>query len=308
MKNKFLIPADVPVAKHTEYSTNYKAITAQNGNLMLFAADQKIEHLNASFYGGDIHPDAATPEHLFKIASQGTIGAFATHLGLIARYGKQFPTINYVVKLNGKTNIIPRNAQDPISQQLWSVNDIITFKQQSGLSICAIGYTIYLGSAHEPLMLHEAAQAVFHAHQHGLLAILWIYPRGKYVTDEKDTDLIAGAAGVAASLGADFVKVPAPQAPTSPQSAELLRQAIAAAGNTKLICSGGEKISAEQFLQNLYDQIHTGGVAGNATGRNIYQRSLPDAIAYTHAIAAIVRENKNVEQAVALYKNRQIFT
>ena len=41
--------------------------------------------------------------------------------------------------------------------------------------------------------------------------MLWIYPRGKAVTAEKDPDLIAGAAGVALCLGADFVKVNPPK-------------------------------------------------------------------------------------------------
>lgn len=40
-----------------------------------------------------------------------------------------------------------------------------------------------------------------------LSAVLWMYPRGKAVKDEKEPRLIARATGVAACLGSDFVKV-----------------------------------------------------------------------------------------------------
>jgi DhnA-type fructose-1,6-bisphosphate aldolase and related enzymes len=34
-------------------------------------------------------------------------------------------------------------------------------------------------------MLSAAAQAIFEAHQNGLVTVLWIYPRGKAVGNEK---------------------------------------------------------------------------------------------------------------------------
>src|SRR5580658_3451655 len=93
------IPADVPHDKEHDYLTHYATITKNTGRLMLFACDQKIEHMNHDFYGEGIHPDAMHPEHLFNIASQGTIGAMATQMGLLARYGKLYPTVPYIVKL-----------------------------------------------------------------------------------------------------------------------------------------------------------------------------------------------------------------
>jgi fructose-bisphosphate aldolase / 6-deoxy-5-ketofructose 1-phosphate synthase len=298
---KISIPSDVPQALHQEFITNYQAITAENGKLLMLTGDQKLEHLNANFYGSEIHPDVAQPTHLFEIASKGFVTAFVAHLGLIARYGHQYPTINYIVKLNGKTNIIPTQAQDPISAQLWSVEDVITFKQNSRLPIRGIGYTAYLGSSYEATMLREAAQAVFQAHQQGLVAILWMYPRGKYVTDERSIEMVAGAAGVAATLGADFAKINAPKASTSVQQAELLRIAVNAAGSTKLICAGGPSVDQTVFLQQVYNEIHRGHTWGNAIGRNIYQRSCAAAIAYTRALSAIVFNDKTVDEALAIF-------
>src|SRR5437868_14951530 len=107
MKNKCIIPADLPQQKEQEYSDNYLLITGGTDKIFLFAGDQKLEHLNTDFNGRGIAQDARDPEHLFKIARQGRIGAFATHLGLIARYARQYNTVNYIVKLNGKTNCVP---------------------------------------------------------------------------------------------------------------------------------------------------------------------------------------------------------
>jgi len=290
------VPADVPRQARQNYIDNYTAITRATGNLMLFVCDHKLEHLNRDFYGKDIHPDAMHPGHLFSIASQGTIGAFATHLGLIARYGMQYPTVNYIAKLNGKTDLIPTDYRDPQSLLLYDVDDVVTLHKNSGLSLRGVGYTIYLGSAYESEMLAQAAQVVFKAHQHGLVAVLWIYPRGTCVTDDNSPEMCAGASGVAAALGSDFVKI------KPPQHAESLRIATIAAGNTKVICSGGSAQPFEQFLQELYAQLHVGGAAGNATGRTIFQYSQQEAIARTHAIAALVFEDATVAAALERYR------
>ncbi|HZW61667.1 MAG TPA: hypothetical protein VFF04_05580 [Candidatus Babeliales bacterium] len=291
------IPADVPRAVHDEYIKNYSAITRNTGRLMLFACDQKIEHLNNDFYGPGIAPDAAHPEHIFAIAQQGTIGALATSFGLIARYGSKYSNINYLVKLNSKTDLVKTEQKDPFSQQLWTMQDLITFKKNSGLSICAIGYTIYLGSEFEHEMLHQAAQAIFDAHQHGLITVLWIYPRGKSITDDQEPHLVAGATGIANALGADFVKV------KPPKDIAAIDQAVKAAGNTKIICAGGKMIDAASFLQELYEQLQH-GTQGNATGRNIFQKSLPEAVSLTKAIAAIVFENKDPKTALSIYTGK----
>ena len=73
---------------------------------MLFAGDQKAEHLNDDFFGRGIGPQDNDPEHLFRIASQANIGVFAAQLGLIARFGMDYPNVPYLVKLNSKTNLV----------------------------------------------------------------------------------------------------------------------------------------------------------------------------------------------------------
>jgi len=292
------IPADVPALQEKEFTNNYQLITKNTQRLFLFACDQKIEHLQQDFYGAGIHSDALHPEHLFRIAQQGTIGALATHLGLIARYGKQYNMINYIAKLNAKTNLIPSKQRDPVSRMLWDVKQVVTLKKEWSLNICGVGFALYLGSEYESIMLEQAARSIFQAHQHGLVTILWMYPRGKAIADEQDSGLIAGAAGVAHSLGADFVKVKPPQATKILSSAQLLKIVTATAGNTQVICSGGSIKKPTLFLQELYEQVHIGGTAGCATGRNIFQRSLPQAVAMTQAIAQIVYDNADIKEVL----------
>ena len=225
MDENFYIPADVPNGSVNEYLSNYDEITLGSGRLMLFAGDQKIEHLNEDFYGSGIAADDNDPEHLFKIASKGEIGVFAAQMGLISLYGNDYPDVPYLVKLNSKSHVVKTAQQDPVSHQLIEVEQVVDFKRHSGLNILGIGYTIYLGSEYEGRMLREAAQAIYKAHQHGLITVLWIYPRGKAIKDEKDPDLIAGATGTAACLGSDFVKVNYPKQ-DGQSSADIFKRAV----------------------------------------------------------------------------------
>jgi fructose-bisphosphate aldolase/6-deoxy-5-ketofructose 1-phosphate synthase len=301
MENEIYIPGDVPNGSINEFVNNYDLVTHGSGRLMLFAGDQKIEHLNDDFYGEGIHEDDNEPEHLFKIADAAEIGLLATQMGLISMYGGDYPEIPYLVKLNSKTNLVKTAQRDPISPTLVDVEQVVQFKKDSGLEIVGIGFTIYLGSEFEHIMLREAAQAVIKAHQAGLISVLWVYPRGQAVKDEKDPDLIAGATGVAATLGADFVKVNAPKK-DGVASADLLIRAVKAAGKTKVICAGGSSTDPKKFLQSLHDQIHIAGVSGNATGRNIHQKSFEEAVRMCNAISAITIHDKSVEEAVEIYE------
>jgi fructose-bisphosphate aldolase / 6-deoxy-5-ketofructose 1-phosphate synthase len=296
MSAEVIVPLDVPGENRHRYIENYLKITKGRGRLMLFAGDQKVEHLNDDFFGPGIDPQNNSPEHMFRIADRAKIGAFASQQGLIARYGMDYPDVPYLVKLNSKTNLVKTSQADPISHQWLDIQHVVDFKESSGLDILGVGYTVYLGSEHESEMLRQAAQIVNSAHRHGLVTVLWMYPRGKAVKDEKDPHLIAGAAGVAAALGSDFAKVNYPEkAGLNP--AEALREAVKAAGRTKVVCAGGERCDVKSFLQTLYDQIHISGTSGNATGRNIHQRPLEEAVRVCNAIYAITLEKASVEEA-----------
>lgn len=130
--NDVMVSLDVPKAAREKYICNYLTIIRESGRLMLFAGDQKVEHLNDDFYGEGIHPDDSDPEHLFRIASRAKIGAFAAQLGLIARYGIDYRDVPYLVKLNSKTNLIKTSQVDPFSQQWLDVQQVVIFAMKAG--------------------------------------------------------------------------------------------------------------------------------------------------------------------------------
>lgn len=300
------VPADVPAAMRETYIDNYMAATRGTGRLMLFACDQKIEHLNDDFYGEGIAAADSEPEHLFRIGDQGVTGVLAGQRGLIAQYAADYPEINYLVKMNSKTHLISTSQDDPYSPQLYDIGNILDMRE-NGVNVVGIGYTIYIGSEYESQMMMEAGQLTADAHQAGLLVVLWLYPRGKAVANEKDSHLIAGAAGLAVSLGADFVKVNPPKGDDSGSSAEKLKEASMAAGRCGLVCAGGSTVDAQTFLTQLWEQIHVGGAIGNATGRNIHQRDLDEAVRLTKAISAITLADYDADRALKVFEGTEDF-
>jgi class I fructose-bisphosphate aldolase len=240
-------------------------------------------------------------------------GVLAGQRGLVAQYAADYPDINYLIKMNSKTHLIKtsqdpaKHQDDPYSPQLYDIQNVLDLRD-NGVNVVGIGYTIYIGSEYESQMMMEAAQLIADAHMNGLLVVLWMYPRGKAVADEKDAHLIAGAAGVAVSIGADFVKVNPPKGNDSNSSAELLKEASLAAGRTGLVCAGGSTVDAKTFLAQLWEQIHVGGATGNATGRNIHQRELGEAVRLTKAISAITLGDYDAERALAVFEGAEDFT
>jgi len=312
-RDQVRVPMDVPAEARETFIDNYMAATRGTGRLMLFACDQKIEHLNDDFYGEGIAAEDAEPEHLFRIGAQGVVGVLAGQRGLIAQYAADYPDINYLVKMNSKSHLIKtsqdpaKHQDDPYSPQLHDLQAVLDMRD-NGVKVVGLGYTIYIGSEYEANMMSEAAQLIAEAHANGLLVVLWMYPRGKAVADEKDPHLIAGAAGVAVSIGADFVKVNPPKKSDTASSAELLKEASLASGRTGLVCAGGSTVDAKSFLGQLWEQIHVGGAIGNATGRNIHQRELGEAVRLTKAISAITLADYDVDRALAVFEGAEDYS
>lgn len=99
-----------------------------------------------------------SPEHLFKIGDQGVCGVLAGQRGLIAQYAADYPNINYLVKMNSKTNLVKTAQEDPYSPQLYDLEAVLAMRD-NGVNIVGLGYTIYLGSEYESTMMAEAGRA-----------------------------------------------------------------------------------------------------------------------------------------------------
>lgn len=296
------VPANVPASARKTYIQNFLQVTKSTGRLMLFAGDQKIEHLNDDFFGEEIPEENNDPEHLFKIASAGTVGVFAAQHGLIAKYGPDYPDVPYLVKMNSRTNAVSAKEKDPVSRALCTMDDVLDLQKNGKLNIVGIGYTLYVGSEFEAEMMAEVGKLIAEAHSLGLLTVIWAYPRSRSMKDPKDAHLIAGAAGVACSLGSDFVKVTLPT-----QGPRALKEATGAAGRTGVIVSGGDKLTAKDFLRMVYETVHFAHAAGSATGRNVHEHPLQDAVRMTDAISSIVYGNKNADEAYQVFLGKDSY-
>ncbi|MBN2267631.1 MAG: hypothetical protein JW725_04845 [Candidatus Babeliaceae bacterium] len=284
-----IVPTDIPISHRPIFEENYRAITRGTDKLMLFACDQKIEQLNP-----------INPEDFFVIAASAYVGAFATQPGLIARYGAQYQNIDYIAKLNAKTNLISSSQRDPSSRQGWSVEQVVQFAQESKLPIRGVAYALYPGSEFEDIQLAEAARIVHEAHQYGLIAMLWVYPRGKAVRHETEARVIIGAASIATALGADFVKVKVPTPERHASSAQLMNEVVKAAGNTTVLFAGGERQDPGKFLREVHDLLTIGKVGGCAVGRNIYEHDFAYAIKMAEALSSLVYKGQTLAHAQSI--------
>ena len=106
------------------------------------------------------------------------------------------------------------------------------------------------------------------------------------INERKDRSGNTVFSGEVKNIGArraDFVKVNEPESGPSG-----LKQAVQAAGNSKVIVAGGAARDPEDCIQMVKQQLELGGTAGGAIGRNIFQHSLKDAIDLLRIVYAVI--------------------
>lgn len=247
---------------------------------LMLAYDQGLEH-------GPIDFDAnnADPNYVIYIAVHGKYNAFICQRGVAEAYHENYyKKVPLVIKLNGKSNI-PRIF--PIAKQLCSV------KKAVDLGADAVGYTIYVGSPLEPEIFQEFSKIQEEAHDYGLPVIAWMYPRGRFVTNETSTSMLAYSARIGLELGADMIKI------KYNDRKEDFKWVVRCAGNTRVAVAGGPKIPDLEFLRKVKNVMETGAV-GMAIGREVWQHENP--MKMTAAIRSIVFENAEVEDAIKFLK------
>ncbi|MFN3909712.1 MAG: class I fructose-bisphosphate aldolase [Candidatus Anstonellaceae archaeon] len=228
----------------------------KNNRVMLLAMDQGMEHGPVDFNEKNINPD-----YVLDIAVKGGFTGLAIQKGIAYKYLENYAgQIPLVLKLNGKTNIVPKDeAYSP---------PVATVKEAIKLGADAIGYTLYVGSPNEAKMFKEFGTIRAECEDYGIPTIVWAYPRGKYVQNEKDKEIVAYAARCALELGADIVKV------NYTGSVESFRYVVQAAQKCKVISAGGSKQTDEEFLAKAKEVMQAGGI-GFAVGRNVWQHPRP---------------------------------
>jgi len=228
----------------------------KNGKALFLSYDQGLEHGPTDFNDRNVDP-----LYILNIAKQGGYQGIVFQKGIAEKYQKEIKKskVPLILKLNGKTKIY---KGEPISPRISTVEEAVK------LGASAVGYTIYIGSAHEAEMIEDFEKIEKKAHEKGLPVVAWIYPRGKSVKNDVSREMISYAARVGLELGADIVKLKYGGKPKD------LAWAVESAGRTKVVVAGGTKKGEKEFLRQVEDIIKAGAV-GLAIGRNVWQAKKP---------------------------------
>jgi class I fructose-bisphosphate aldolase len=252
---------------------------ARDGKVLILAYDHGLEHGPVDF---EEVPESANPEHVFDVATHPAVTSLAVQKGIAEAYYPSYEDdVNLLAKLNGTSNLW---MGEPDSSKNWSVD----YAAEVGAD--AIGFTLYGGSNHEIEMAEEFREVHEKARQHDLPVVMWSYPRGQGLKNDKKPGVIAYAARQALELGADVAKV------KYPGSKEAMEDVVRMAGKTKVVMSGGSKTSDREFLESVEAVIDAGG-AGLAVGRNVFQRENPRRI--LDALEQVIFEEASVDTALA---------
>lgn len=239
----------------------------KRGKCLILAMDQGLEHGPKDFNAKNIDP-----EYVLDIAAKGGFTGFAIHKGVAYKYfGEYAGKVPLILKLNGRTNLVPKD-------EVYS-SPVATVKEAVALGADAIGYTLYVGSPMEAQMFREFGAIRAECEEYGMPTIVWAYPRGKHIKDEKDSATVAYAARCALELGADIVKV------NYTGSVDSFKPVVAAAQNCKVISAGGSKQTDAEFIAKA-KEVMSAGAVGFAVGRNVWQHD--DPMKMSEAIRKVV--------------------
>ena len=252
---------------------------ARDGKMLIVAYDHGLEHGPVDFE--DV-PESANPEHVFDVATHPAVTSLAVQKGLAEAYYPSYEDdVSLLAKLNGSTNLWMGEHDTAVN---WSVD------YAADVGADAIGFTMYAGSNHEVEIAEEFRQAQERAREHDMPVVMWSYPRGQGVKNDKKPGVIAYAARQALELGADVTKI------KYPGSKEAMAHAVDVTGRTKVVMSGGSKRSDREFLTQVKEVIDVGG-DGLAVGRNVFQRDHPERI--LDALEQVIFEESSVDTALA---------
>jgi fructose-bisphosphate aldolase, class I len=271
---------------------------AGTGRLVILPVDQGFEHGPARSFA--INPSAYDPRYHFELAIEAGCSAYAAPLGFLEAGAREFAgEIPLILKVNDHDLLL--DEKDPYQALTGNVSDALR------LGCVGIGFTIYPGSSHRLEMYEQIRAYAEEAKRHGLVVVIWSYPRGSGLSKAGETaiDITCYAAHIAAQLGAHIIKVKLPsdhieqeaarkvyqqaQIPISTLS-DRVRHVVQCSFNGRriVIFSGGPAQNDEMLLEEIRS-IYSGGGFGSIIGRNSFQRSRSEAIGLLQTITSIYR-------------------
>lgn len=264
------------------------------GRMVILPVDQGFEHGPARSFAPN--PDAYDPHYHWRLAIDAGLNAFASPLGMIEAGADTFAgAIPTILKVNSSNS----HAMSKDQAVTGSVQDALR------LGCSAIGFTIYPGSEDQFGMMEELRELILEAKSHGLVAVVWSYPRGGDLSKEGESaiDVTAYAAHIAALMGAHIIKVKPPtdfleldaaakvykdkKIDTSSLSARIAHVMQSSFDGRRLVVFSG---GAAKGTEDIYDeirQIRDGGSNGSIIGRNTFQRPREEALALLDTVIRI---------------------
>jgi fructose-bisphosphate aldolase, class I len=275
---------------------------AGTGYLSLLPVDQGVEHsAGASFAPNPAYFD---PAHIVELAINGGCNAVASTLGVLSSVARTYAhKIPFIVKINHNEILSYPNFYD---QTLFASVD-----QAFDMGAAAVGATIYYGSAECRRQIMEISEAFEHAHELGMVTILWAYLRNSdFKKDGVDyhvsADLTGQANHLAATIDADIIKQKQAENNggynaikfgkthakvysdlTTDHPIDLTRYQVANCymGRAGLINSGGGSGSDDlhQAVRTAVINKRAGGM-GLISGRKAFQKPMDEGIQLLNAI------------------------
>jgi class I fructose-bisphosphate aldolase len=266
------------------------------GKLVILPVDQGVEHGPGRSFAPN--PPAYDPRYHFELAIEAGLNAYAAPLGFLEAGARDYAgDLPLILKLNNRENL--NNERDPEQAITGSVEAALR------LGCAAIGYTVYPGSALRTGMYEKLQALTEEAKRHGLVVVVWSYPRGAGISKEGETglDVSAYAAQIAAQLGAHVIKVKPPTAFVEQEEArrtyekaglptgtlaERIKHVVDSsfAGRRVVIFSGGAAKGEAEIYEEIRG-IRDGGGFGSIMGRNAFQRPRDKALELLHNVVQI---------------------
>jgi class I fructose-bisphosphate aldolase len=257
------------------------------GKMVILPVDQGFEHGPARSFAPN--PESYDPDYHFRLAIDSGCNAYAAPLGFLEAGADKFAgQVPLILKVNNSDTLA--KVEQPCSAVTSGVKDALR------LGCMGIGYTIYPGSGQRNRMYEDLREFIAEAKAHGLVSIVWAYPRGAGLSKdgEQAADVTAYAAQISAQLGAHIIKIKPPKdhieqpeakkvfekynIPTK-TLADRVRHCVQSAFNGKriVIFSGGEAKDTDGVLSDIRE-IAAGGGFGSIMGRNAFQRPRAESI------------------------------
>jgi len=172
------------------------------GYVSILPVDQGVEHAaGASFVPNPIYFD---PEKIVELAIEGGCNAVASTFGVLGAVAHKYAhKIPFLVKFNHNELLTYPNTANQIP--------FGTITQCFNMGAVAVGATIYFGSEQSRDQIQYVAEMFAHAHELGMVTVLWCYLRNDAfkvngVDYHAAADLTGQANHLGATIQADIVK------------------------------------------------------------------------------------------------------